>query len=190
MSNTNSIRSIEFYGRHAEIIEKVSVTNDSKLDYNNPPIFNRVLDSMYIAGLIGLIYKRKSNIDTKTSSFKKTIFNETVYANISDVNFYTAIPIIKDRDLSKISEMKTALFTEGDENYFQKRLDVFYQYVLGGLEIIEERVINEQFITDEVEIFDKLEELIEDLVDRMKKIDPNSINIDMDLDFDAAVIGE
>ncbi|NFH70747.1 hypothetical protein FDC35_16040 [Clostridium botulinum] len=184
MESSITLKNIEFFGKHAEIIEKLSVTQDNiySLEYSKPPLFNRMLDSIFIAGLVGLICKKKGSID-KSSNAKKTIFSDTVYKNMNDINFYSAIPIIKERDLSKTIEIKRALFTEqydGEENYTQKRFQMFYSYVLGGLEILYKEVLQKDSI-DEVSIFSDFEEFIENLL--KENIDYN-IDIDLDTDLD------
>lgn len=181
------LKNIEFYGKHAQIIEKLSVTQENEsidtLGYDNPPLFNRMLDTMFIAGLIGLISKKKGIID-KVKKPIKTIFSDTVYKNMNDINFYSAIPIIKDRDLSKTIEVKRALFTENDEleeNYTNKRFELFYSYVLGGLEILDEEILQQDLIS-EVDIFVRFQDYLEELLDEGNKINLNIDDLDFNLD--------
>lgn len=181
MENSINLKNIEFFGKHAEIIEKISVTQDNinSLGYDKAPLFNRILDSMFISGLIGVICKRKGSID-KSGKFKKIIFSDTVYNNINDINFYSAIPIIIEKDLSKTIEVKRAFFTDGEENYMNERFKVFYSYVLGGLEILDEKVLrNNDALGSEIDIFSKFEDFLEELVEENKKYD---IPLDIDID--------
>lgn len=183
MESSITLKNIEFYGKHAEIIEKLSVTQDNinSLGYDKPPLFNRILDSMFIAGLIGIACKKKGAIDKSTNA-KKTIFSDTVYSNMNDINFYSAIPIIKERDLSKTIEVKRALFTEQydeEENYTQKRFNLFYSYILGGLEILDKEILSNDSM-DEVDIFSRFEEFLQDVLGEDKQYD---FDIDLDIDM-------
>lgn len=186
MESSVNLKNIEFWGKHAVIIEKLSVTQDNinTLGYNNPPLFNRILDTMFIAGLIGLICKKKGAIDND-KKHKKIIFSDTVYSNINDINFYSAIPIIKERDLSKTIEVKRALFTEGEENYINERFKVFYSYVLGGLEILDKEILkqyeNNSSIENEIDIFSKFEDFLEELLGENQS---NDLDLDIDLDLE------
>lgn len=190
MESGVNLKNIEFWGKHAIIIEKLSVTqeNTNSLGYDKPPLFNRMLDTMYIAGLIGLICKKKGAIDNN-KSYKKIIFNDTVYNNINDINFYSAIPIIKERDLSKTIEVKRAFFTEGEENYLNQRFKVFYSYVLGGLEILDKAILQQyedkNNIESEIDIFSKFEDFLDELIEEKASI--GDIDIDFDLDIDLEV---
>lgn len=189
MESTINLKNIEFWGKHAEIIEKLSVTqdNNNSLGYNKAPLFNRILDTMFIAGLIGLICKKKGAID-KSINKKKNIFSDTVYNNINDINFYSAIPIIKERDLSKTIEVKRAFFTEGDENYINERFKIFYSYVLGGLEILDKEILNQyedkDKIESEIDIFSKFEDFLEELLGENQS---NNLDLDIDLDIDLGI---
>lgn len=183
MESSITLKNIEFYGKHAEMIEKLSVTQDNinSLGYDKPPLFNRILDTMFIAGLIGIVCKKKGAID-KSIDAKKTIFSDTVYSNMNDINFYSAIPVIKERDLSKTIEVKRALFTEQydeDENYTEKRFELFYSYVLGGLEILDKEILSNDSM-DEVDIFSKFEEFLQDILGEDKQYD---FDIDLDIDI-------
>lgn len=189
MESGVNLKNIEFWGKHAIIIEKLSVTqeNTNSLGYDKPPLFNRIIDTMYIAGLIGVICKKKAAIDNN-KSYKKIIFNDTVYNNINDINFYSAIPIIKERDLSKTIEVKRAFFTEGEENYLNQRFKIFYSYVLGGLEIIDKAILqqhDESDIEGEIDIFSKFEDFLNDLLEDKTGI--NDLDLDLDLDIDLEV---
>ena len=185
MESSINLKNIEFWGKHAVIIEKLSVTQDNinSLGYDKAPLFNRMLDIMYIAGLIGLICKKKGAIDNDKSR-KKIIFSDTVYNNINDINFYSAIPIIKERDLSKTVEVKRALFTEGEENYINERFKVFYSYVLGGLEILDKEILqqyeNSDNIESEIDIFSKFEDFLEELIGENQA---EILDIDLDIEI-------
>lgn len=189
MESKVNLKNIEFWGKHAIIIEKLSVTqeNTNSLGYDKPPLFNRILDTMYIAGLIGVICKKKGAIDNN-KSHKKIIFSDTVYNNINDINFYTAIPIIKERDLSKSIEVKRAFFTEGEENYLNQRFKVFYSYVLGGLEILDKEILqdyeNVEKIENEIDIFDKFENFLGELLKEKSAIEDIDFDLDIDLELD------
>jgi hypothetical protein len=165
-----------------KFIEKLSVTQDNlnSLGYYKHTLFNRILDSMFISGLIGIVCKKKGAIDKSTNA-KKTIFSDTVYSNMNDINFYAAITVIKEKDLSKTIEVKRALFTEQydeEENYTQKRFELFYSYVLGGLEILDKEILSNDSM-DEVDIFSRFEEFLQDILGEDKQYD---FDIDIDID--------
>ncbi len=192
MVTYNTLSSIEFYGKHSIIINKLSSSNeDLKPGGATPPLFRRVLDTFIIAGLIGIINDKKS-VPDKASPEKTTIFTETVQRNSPDIDFFASIPIILTQNMSKVTDIKRAFFSEtnDEENYMLSRNRLFYEYALGGLELLEEYVIkaDSNSSEDETSIFDRLKTYLDELEKKFKIdedfVDQNLILSASDLDFD------
>ncbi|EFF63359.1 hypothetical protein GMA92_05855 [Turicibacter sanguinis] len=188
MQALETLNSIVFYGKHSDIINKISSTNENlKPGITPPPLFSRVIDAYYIAGLIGVLNNYKSTPDLKGKE-RTTIFTETLNRNLFDLNFYSAIPIILTQDLTKVSDVKRAFFSESndEENYLVSRNNIFYNYALGGLEIIDEKILKNdlgQYLTaeDELDIYDRLEQYLSSLEEKYK-IDDDFVDIDLIMD--------
>lgn len=192
MVTYNTLSSIEFYGKHSIIIDKISASNEELApEATNPPLFTRVLDAYIIAGLIGMINDKKSTED-KTSPEKTRIFTETVQRNSPYIDFFASMPVILTQNMSKVSDIKRAFFSETneEENYMLTRNRLFYEYALGGLELLNEHVIkpNTNITDEETSIFNRLEMYMNEL-ERKFKIDEDFIDQDLifnttELEFD------
>ncbi len=192
MVTYNTLSSIEFYGKHSIIIDKISASNEELApEATNPPLFTRVLDAYIIAGLIGMINDKKSTED-KTSPEKTRIFTETVQRNSPYIDFFASMPVILTQNMSKVSDIKRAFFSETneEENYMLTRNRLFYEYALGGLELLNEHVIkpNPNIADEETSIFDRLEMYMNEL-ERKFKIDEDFVDQDLifnttELEFD------
>ncbi|MDO4926534.1 MAG: hypothetical protein Q3980_12875 [Turicibacter sp.] len=192
MVTYNTLSSIEFYGKHSIIIDKISASNEELApEATNPPLFTRVLDAFIIAGLIGMINDKKSTPD-KTSPEKTRIFTETVQRNSPYIDFFASMPVILTQNMSKVSDIKRAFFSETneEENYMLTRNRLFYEYALGGLELLDEHVIkpNPHIADEETSIFDRLEMYMNEL-ERKFKIDEDFVDQDLifnttELEFD------
>ncbi|MDO5795211.1 MAG: hypothetical protein Q4Q00_13625 [Turicibacter sp.] len=192
MVTYNTLSSIEFYGKHSIIIDKISASNEELApEATNPPLFTRVLDAYIIAGLIGMINDKKSTED-KTSPEKTRIFTETVQRNSPYIDFFASMPVILTQNMSKVSDIKRAFFSETneEENYMLTRNRLFYEYALGGLELLDEHVIkpNPHIADEETSIFDRLEMYMNEL-ERKFKIDEDFVDQDLifnttELEFD------
>ena len=192
MVTYNTLSSIEFYGKHSIIIDKISASNEELApEATNPPLFTRVLDAFIVAGLIGMINDKKSTPD-KTSPEKTRIFTETVQRNSPYIDFFASMPVILTQNMSKVSDIKRAFFSETneEENYMLTRNRLFYEYALGGLELLDEHVIkpNANVEDTEISIFDRLETYMNEL-ERKFKIDEDFVDQDLifnttELEFD------
>lgn len=192
MTTYNTLSAIEFYGKHSIIINKISATNEElQPGVTNPPLFTRVLDAYIIAGLIGIINKKKSVPDKKGPE-KTTIFAETVNKNADYIDFFASIPVILTQNMSKTTDVKRAFFreTNEEENYMLTRNRLFYEYALAGLELLDEHVIQTTFdvAEDETSIFDRLECYLKELEQNFK-IDEDFVDQDLifntkELEFD------
>lgn len=192
MVTYNTLSSIEFYGKHSIIIDKISSSNEELTpEATNPPLFTRVLDAFIVAGLIGMISDKRS-VPDKTSPEKTRIFTETVQRNSPYIDFFASIPVILTQNMSKVTDIKRAFFSETneEENYMLTRNRLFYEYALGGLELLDEHVIKTTADVDETEIsiFDRLETYMNEL-ERKFKIDEDFVDQDLifnttELEFD------
>ena len=172
MATYNTLSAIEFFGKHSVIIDKLSASNEElKFGVTNPPLFTRVLDTFLIAGLIGIINNRTSTID-KTGPERTRIFTETVQRNSQYIDFFAAIPIILTQNMCHVTDIKRAFFceTNEEENYMLSRNRLFYEYALGGLELLEEKVLksNSAASINPLEVFENLEQYLKELEDKFK----------------------
>ena len=172
MTTYYTLSAIDFRGKHSVIIDKLSASNEElQAGVTNPPLFTRVLDTYLIAGLIGVINDRKSTID-KTGPERSYIYTETVQKHSPYIDFLASIPIILTQNMNHVTDIKRAFFceTNEEENYMLSRHRLFYEYALGGLELLEEKVLksNSSASINPLEIFENLDQYLEELENKFK----------------------
>ncbi|MGL5548407.1 MAG: hypothetical protein ACRDD4_01695 [Culicoidibacterales bacterium] len=138
------VKSIDFYGKHAEIVNLLTESNVA--DKKSIPIFERKLDVWYIAGFLGLKHNRCVTEVSKSNDLKTSVFAETVTNNSDEINLYTTLVALKLADLNNKKQLQAALLNELETNgekisYELARMDLFHQYALGGLEYISEKLL-------------------------------------------------
>jgi hypothetical protein len=151
-----------FRGHHAlKVKEMVKQTGGAY------PIFERNYDVYLITPLIGFLHGCLSEIDT-SNSVKTDIFPNILINNVRDLKFnYQLImlldknyePDFNNRITKAFKNFNTDLATD-DEKHYNK-------YVLGGVEVIYEKVINNSLNINEC--LDKYYSFLEDFNERFNE---------------------
>ncbi len=142
-------KQIRFTGKHAEIMQKYckdkggdqeikfTVSNNSGLN-KDIYIFENRIDIYLIGGMIGVLEKRKAEIDRSTSTYA-TIMVEIIDKYRNHLNrLYQHMILAEDSELDPDTRIKKAFkvqMSDEESEIEQKNLE---DYVRGGLEIIDE----------------------------------------------------
>lgn len=169
-----------FKGKHAKYVNELK-----------EHIFNRNLDVLLLAPVLGLVYNRKSSID-KDSEFvdlDTKVFAEQMLSEQEKLLFNYRLCMLLNNEKSE-EERKdnafkyyTELDTSDDSNYYddheieisKKRMEENFNeynaYILGGVEVLYERLLDDGKATDSKDIIKIVTEFISDFNDEAEKMD-------------------
>lgn len=163
---------IKIIGKHADIMQKYCKEKGSNQDIsfritNNDGeskvfyLFETRINIYMCAGMLGIIYNRKSDVDksTSTSSSVMTDMIGKQMENLLIMYRYMVLGRTTDSPNDKIKRAFSLNKTDEEE---QKELKELEDYVRGGLEIIDERF-------KDVKTYDDLAAKIFDLVVDLEK---------------------
>ena len=141
-------QNIRLYGKHATILKKYSNDKSSSehveflVDNNDGDrvdiyLFDTLLSTYLVAGMIGIIENRKVLSESSNSSTYATIFLEKINKEKRLLERMYQHMILSEANEDEIDSYIKKAFTinKADEENEQRRLE---DYVRGGLEIIDE----------------------------------------------------
>lgn len=123
-----------FRGKHARYVTEMKET-----------LLNRNVDILMLAPVLGLSYNRKSTVDTQSNDTTK-VFADVMVDTQSRNLFNFRLCVLTSRDFTD-DEKKDVCFkyyTGEDENHkelFNRAINLYNQYVLGGVEILYENML-------------------------------------------------
>lgn len=140
-------KNIYIKGKHATYMKLLAAKFNSEFSQG---IFERNLDVYLLAPIVGRLYNSKSPVDTETKD-DTSIHTEQMNRVIDQLEFnYRTIMLLEDKENIDIETRIDKAFRY-DRNP-EKRADgdkVFEQYVLGGIEILYEKLMEGTNETDE-----------------------------------------
>lgn len=132
----------EFKGKHAFYAEALANI-----------MFKRVVDVLIAAPVIGLVYNRTSKIDKESeyaNKYTKSIFGEQITGAKDKILFNYRLCMLLDEYSTKEERIDNAFKYYTDEcedeeslKRFKRNIELYNSYVLGGVEILYERMLNE-----------------------------------------------
>lgn len=144
-------REYTFKGKHAVYVKAL-----------NEVLFPRYIDVYIIAPIVCLYYNRTASIDGNQDETAK-IFAEQLVAEKKRLEFAYRLVILCDKNFLKDESLeeriKRAFST--DENIINENMRIFDEYVLGGVEVLYEKIIGEDK-EDKDEYMGKFIEFIND----------------------------
>ncbi|MDB2116845.1 hypothetical protein [Clostridium paraputrificum] len=157
-----------FYGKHAEYVNKLTAKHtDGKNSDQYIYIFNRNIDVFLLASIIGITYNRKAEVD-KSKNEGGQVANTSIFADMmvskSDLityNYQTVMMLHNRTVDSKDVRLDRAFRYYNKEEEFKKQCyDIFNSYILGGVEVLYEKIISNGKTLDDyaVNLYDFLEE--------------------------------
>ena len=158
-----------FKGSHAEKVNKLTAKFDDKNQ-----LFKRNLDVYMMALVVGFLYQRKADANTGDGNQKPTkIFPQQLIENSDDLVFaYRLIMLLDKKNAASIDERVDKAFRQFNSPQAEKDEKLFDQYVLGGVDILYEKLIESATSTEDYlkNLYDFMEE-INDRYNQMIDID-------------------
>jgi hypothetical protein len=150
----------EVKGKHATYIRFLNAeTAKRDKDSKVAPIFVVAADIYVIAPLIGASYGRRSPVDSESQdSF--SIFGDAIIARQQQLDSVYRLILLSEKstDLTDDERIERAFKTDEDTDKLEANLDLFHQYMRGGLEWLYEHVT--EGATTQEDYLDKVRELV------------------------------
>lgn len=126
-------REYSFIGKHALYVEKL-----------REKLFSRYVDVYVIAPVVGVYYKRTASIDDTGDKTAK-IFAEQLVGERRKLEFAYKLVLLCDEKYTKYEslEEKVKRIFSSDEEVIKENMRIFNEYVLGGVEVLYEKIIEE-----------------------------------------------
>jgi len=147
-------------GKHATYIKFLNeYTKNLDKEAKIAGIFATAVDVYMVAPLIGVAYGRKAPIDTESKDDIR-IFAEAIVSRQKQLEDIYRLVILYDKsnDLSDDERIDRAFKTDEKGELLDKNLDIFHQYLRGGVEWLFEN-INENATTTE-DYLDKIKDIV------------------------------
>lgn len=127
-----------FYGSHAERV-KALVSKFS--DFSGSAIFQRNVDVLLMAPIVGLLYGRTAKVDKSNTQTTK-IFVEQMIKEDMGLRFnYQLITLLDKKVETRNDQRIDAAFRLVGKDETHDQLSQYDQYILGGVDVLYEKLI-------------------------------------------------
>lgn len=152
-----------FTGSHAEQVSALTSVFD---DIAKAKLFERNLDVYMNAPLIGFFFKRKGIKNSDGAIADQNIFPEQLINNSEQLKYIFRLILILDSqyESDENARLDKAFRCFGAD---EADLQLFDAYVLGGVEVLYEKLINGS--TDPVEYINRMYDFVEEFNERFNK---------------------
>lgn len=163
-----------FYGKHAKQVDALTKAFDEKR--SKTKMFNRNIDVLVNAPIIGFLYGRRAALDNTKSPdtnqvYTANVMDERVIKSSDDLWFRYRLIMLLDKAAEPDPQKRIDLaFRETGENPSGEAR--FNEYVRGGVEVLYEKLIQDA-ITEE-DYAEKLSDFIAEFDDRFN----SNVNLD------------
>lgn len=160
-----------FKGAYAEKVSKLTAKFDDKNS-----LFKRNYDVYRLAPIVGFLYQRKGSYTSGDDMQKTTkIFPEILMNNKDDLAFnYRLIMLLDKKNTPDLEKRIDKAFRLFDRDNAPEDEDLYNQYVLGGVDILYEKLIEN--VTSSEDYLAKLYDFMEEVDDRYNQsIDDDQI---------------
>lgn len=156
----------QFKGKHAEYVSALTNELDTRTKFK---IFQRNIDVLIFSSIIGFLYNRKSDVDNTSSKVVKINFQQLVREqNILQYNYELLMLLNKKEEVNLDERLDKAFRYHNDKSdKSQDSQKEYIKYVLGGVEILYEKILEKAVTTDDY--IDNLYSFIEEINDRYNK---------------------
>lgn len=138
-----------FTGKHADYVDKLT-SNPFSEQSSLRGLFKSNIDLFLLAPMVGVIYNRRSLKDNSVSLNTK-IFTDQFTPRTDDLNFIYKTILLNDRDTQNVEERVENAFRKSYDDQLNKANESkFYEYLLGGVEILYEKIIENTTNYDEL----------------------------------------
>jgi hypothetical protein len=137
------VKSKRFVGKHAKYIKFLNAyTRVLDKEENTSETFAYAVDVYLIAPLIGVAYNRRSPIDNENDELsinaEQIIPRQNMFENVYRLVMLTE----KSTNLSSDERIERAFRDDEDVEKLSANMDLFHQYVHGGIEWLFENISN------------------------------------------------
>ena len=127
-----------FYGTHKDKVQELVAAFDED---SKASIFKRNLDVLLNAPIIGFLYQRKADENGKDGD-DTSIFAEQMLSVAERLKYLMRVILLLDKEYEPDEEKRLdKAFREFGKN--EKDLDLFNDYVRGGIDVLYEKIIEE-----------------------------------------------
>jgi hypothetical protein len=171
-----------FYGKHARYVTQL--TSDLK-DLEKAPIFQKNLDVYKFASVIGIVYGRQGEIDKSKKDLEDEKVDIRKIAGAQMITISTELEYIYELIMinhrKKVDDIEKRIdrafrYTKNEE--LQKEgEEIFNSYVLGGVEVLYEKIFKEDTDTDQIlaNLYDFIEEFNDKYGEEIETLDIDEI---------------
>ena len=143
-------RDYNFKGKHANIVTRLTTEIDTDTKFK---LFERNIDVLIIAPIVGYLYGKRAKRDDDgpaTDNVKKINFDQ-MSRESKTINFnYELIMLLHKKDELSIEErLDNAFRYNSDSEERIKCNKIFEEYVLGGIEVLEEKLLKDASSVDD-----------------------------------------
>lgn len=140
-----------FKGKHANIVTQLTAELDSETKFK---FFDRNIDVLIIAPIVGYLYGRMSKKDDTgqiTSDNIKKINFDQMNRESHTLNYnYELIMLLHNKSKDDIdTRLDRAFRYENGSEEKEECYKIFEEYVLGGIEVLQEKLLNNATNIDE-----------------------------------------
>ncbi len=129
-----------FHGKHADIVKRLTNSLGSDIDRS---LFKTNYDVYRIAPIIGYLYSRRASVD-KSNDTNTKIFRDKMMDESDDLKFnFRILMMLINKDKPMEERVKIAFKMDNDDNARLEYDNVYNEYVLGGIEVLEERIFED-----------------------------------------------
>lgn len=141
-----------FKGKHASY---VSLLVDNKAS----ALFKRNMDVFLLAPILGVYYNRTASEDKEATNTTK-IFAEVIIKEQLKLEFiYRIIMLLHGNETSE-EKIKRAFHDDNKEEKMKGNMDIFHSYVLGGIEVLYEKLLEDA--VDQDDFLNNLYQLVDE----------------------------
>lgn len=171
MANENIDTSeFQFKGKHADYVRKLTSELDTRTKFK---IFQYNVDVLIFAPIVGMIYGRKGNLDNNNSINPIKINYQQLTSRSSALDYNKElILLLNKKETVDINERINKAFryiydnkeeTKDKKNECEKE---YLEYVLGGVEILFEKIMENNSPRDIDDYIDNLFEFVTDIKEK------------------------
>jgi hypothetical protein len=150
----------ELKGKHATYIRFLNEqTRRREKDAKVAGIFDAAVDVYVVAPLIGASYNRRSPVDIDSQD-NFSIFGDAIINRQKQLDFVYRLVMLgeKSTDLSDDDRIERAFKTDESTEKLETNLDLFHQYMRGGVEWLYEHIT--EGATTQEDYLEKVKEIV------------------------------
>ncbi|MCM3729946.1 hypothetical protein M3226_30980 [Neobacillus cucumis] len=141
-----------FKGKHANFVSKLA-------ENKGLGIFKRNMDVYLLAPIIGKYYNRTATEDKEATNTTKIFADVIIKEQIKLEFIYRVIMLLHGNESSE-EKIKRAFHDDNKEDRMKENMEIFNLYVLGGVEILYEKLLEDA--VDQDDFLDNLYQLVDE----------------------------